>query len=707
MLAEMFIFDTVKVIPERWELYRDGQLIKLEPKVFDTLLVLIRHAGQPVSKDELLSQVWPDTIANESSLSRNISVLRAALDPNSPDRYIRTFRNGGYALYAEVQSTTCLAEEKPIKLAEVTKRENARPKRHRNWLVFIGTLLITFVILGYRMFPPGPKPVLALHQLTTDSAQSDIHDAVIAPFGNIVAYATSTQIIAQNLHTGNNTYIPIPGSTAVTRLEWFSDGVRLLVSGFDLSTSQQNLFVLSTLDRNLDLMQTDAAIGVPSPDGSMVAFVRNNNQLWVSNSDGSNSRIMAKAFFNGSSLGAIRFSEDGKYIFASFINYDDNHSSIESYRLDSGETKEVLKLDTPILDYLPLDHGAILISRVKVSSTIENDVVIVKDASHISDPILTPPPGYVYRGFSVSADRKIVVFIQDLMQSDVYVARLIKGQAGLQEVKRLTLNDRSDRPAAWLDNQTVLFYSDRDGHYNIYKQSINDDSAENLTNSGELDSAWPVVTADRRWMFYFAVNNPSSVVSVTLMRKPLAGGKPEAMESSKDMTRSMRCALANKNCVVAERTDDGRIFYLFEPDSGQKKLVARVKWIPGVTYYDWDLSPDGMLIAYLDYVSGSHHIRIIPVENGINGKNIEVAAKNPLRTLMWDAEGSGFYISTYDGNSQNMQLNHVSLNREVTVMLRDPTGEDGWAIPSPDGNYLAFQKFNHKTHLWLMKRDSW
>ncbi|MGH9823972.1 MAG: winged helix-turn-helix domain-containing protein, partial [Blastocatellia bacterium] len=40
-------------------LLRDGEAIPLTPKAFDTLTVLVQNSGHIVSKDELMSQVWP------------------------------------------------------------------------------------------------------------------------------------------------------------------------------------------------------------------------------------------------------------------------------------------------------------------------------------------------------------------------------------------------------------------------------------------------------------------------------------------------------------------------------------------------------------------------------------------------------------------------------------------------------------------------
>jgi protein kinase/serine/threonine-protein kinase len=68
-----------------------------------TLLFLVRNCGRVVSKDEILSAVWPDTFVSEVALARNIHQLRQALeDEIESPRYIETVHKKGYRLIAAV-----------------------------------------------------------------------------------------------------------------------------------------------------------------------------------------------------------------------------------------------------------------------------------------------------------------------------------------------------------------------------------------------------------------------------------------------------------------------------------------------------------------------------------------------------------------------------------------------------------------------------
>ena len=86
-------------------LSRGTEVIPLRLKVFDTLCVLVEHAGRLVTKDELLTAVWPDTTVEENNLNHNISVLRKALGEKATgQQYIETVPRLGYRFVAAVEA---------------------------------------------------------------------------------------------------------------------------------------------------------------------------------------------------------------------------------------------------------------------------------------------------------------------------------------------------------------------------------------------------------------------------------------------------------------------------------------------------------------------------------------------------------------------------------------------------------------------------
>jgi DNA-binding winged helix-turn-helix (wHTH) protein len=93
-------------------LLRDGATVRLTPKAFDTLFVLVRHASQVVEKEQLLKEVWPDIFVEEGSLSHNIHGLRKALgDDSSEPRYIETIPKRGYRFVAPVKRSQAATQQ--------------------------------------------------------------------------------------------------------------------------------------------------------------------------------------------------------------------------------------------------------------------------------------------------------------------------------------------------------------------------------------------------------------------------------------------------------------------------------------------------------------------------------------------------------------------------------------------------------------------
>jgi DNA-binding winged helix-turn-helix (wHTH) protein/tetratricopeptide (TPR) repeat protein len=101
---ELYEFGPFRVDPEKETLQRAGEPVRLTPKTFQILLVLVRHSEQVVTKDALMKTVWPDTFVEEANLSRNIFMLRKALGESPQDhRYIVTVPGRGYRLAENVR----------------------------------------------------------------------------------------------------------------------------------------------------------------------------------------------------------------------------------------------------------------------------------------------------------------------------------------------------------------------------------------------------------------------------------------------------------------------------------------------------------------------------------------------------------------------------------------------------------------------------
>jgi serine/threonine protein kinase/DNA-binding winged helix-turn-helix (wHTH) protein len=94
------------------ELRVRGQTVELEAKPLDVLLQLLLHAGEVVTKEELLESVWPDVMVVDGSLATAVSKLRKAMgDEEHPA--IATLPRVGYRMAVPVYCKTVASAAGP------------------------------------------------------------------------------------------------------------------------------------------------------------------------------------------------------------------------------------------------------------------------------------------------------------------------------------------------------------------------------------------------------------------------------------------------------------------------------------------------------------------------------------------------------------------------------------------------------------------
>src|SRR5271163_574880 len=91
------------VNPKSGEISRNGDVAHVEVRTMRLLLCLAEHAGEVVSIDDLLNQVWSDVIVAPDSVYQAVTSLRRLLgdDPKQPT-YIATVPRLGYRMVATV-----------------------------------------------------------------------------------------------------------------------------------------------------------------------------------------------------------------------------------------------------------------------------------------------------------------------------------------------------------------------------------------------------------------------------------------------------------------------------------------------------------------------------------------------------------------------------------------------------------------------------
>ncbi len=101
--AAGYHFDEFYLDADNRELRRSGELVALNSKYFDVLLLLIKHGGQLVEKQTIFERVWDGVFVTDAALTQCIKDIRKQLgDDASNPRYIKTVPKHGYLFIGAV-----------------------------------------------------------------------------------------------------------------------------------------------------------------------------------------------------------------------------------------------------------------------------------------------------------------------------------------------------------------------------------------------------------------------------------------------------------------------------------------------------------------------------------------------------------------------------------------------------------------------------
>src|SRR5687768_3210617 len=101
--VSQFRIGALLVQPDRLSIVREGVTTALEPRMMEVLVALAERAGEVISAEQLLIEIWRGTFYGDNPVHKTIAQLRRRLGDRSrePD-YIETIRKRGYRLAARV-----------------------------------------------------------------------------------------------------------------------------------------------------------------------------------------------------------------------------------------------------------------------------------------------------------------------------------------------------------------------------------------------------------------------------------------------------------------------------------------------------------------------------------------------------------------------------------------------------------------------------
>lgn len=187
---------------------RAGHVVQLQSKILQVLACLIAAQGQLVTIEQLMSQVWGNTIVSPNTLQRCIAQLRKAFADNSQtQRLIKTYPRRGYALLLKPEpcdgvdiSQSLAAQHHPgktcadVELASPQRRFTATARRYRRVLTPLALVFCVGVaVSGYQTAqtdqPSHHRPLQFSLQSRLTATEAHEQRAVYAPDGNWIAFS--------------------------------------------------------------------------------------------------------------------------------------------------------------------------------------------------------------------------------------------------------------------------------------------------------------------------------------------------------------------------------------------------------------------------------------------------------------------------------------------------------------------------------------
>ena len=552
------------------------------------------------------------------------------------------------------------------------------------------------------------RPVVTERQLTHNTPENRLLSSAISPDGKHLAFADTKGLRLSVIDTGEVHDIPLPVElqARIWGVSWFPDGERLLLTASS-ETEGYVLWSTSVFGGAPRKLRTHVRRAQVSPEGSSIAFtIGSIREVWVMGANGENPR----KFLQGGPYVALAWSPTGQrlaYIEPSSVRGElgsEYGGSIETVPLGGGAP--TLVISDPGLEAAnsistslgwARDGRLMFALRERSGSEYGNLSAIMTDP-RTGKPVggtakITNWYGVIPLDASVTKDGSRLALSKFRPRGDVYVGELKEKGTRLDPPRRLTLSDSNNFPDAWTpDSRAILFESDRTGKIQIFRQQLEQDTAEPLI-PGADDEQGAMFSPDGAWVLYGATSNEgkSPPLSLRLMRWPTSGGSPEqVLEAPLKAAPNIDCpAHLGASCLWSRVEENYLVFYSLDPLKGLGKEVARTK--EPVSPNGWSVSPEGARIAIVTRDGP----RILDLRNRAE-RNLLIP--EGILGLCWAADGNALYGSDY------YSIWRIGLDGKTRHLLdRGRSQALSFVYPSPDGRYLTFGQRSFEDSVWLLE----
>ncbi|MFY9729391.1 MAG: winged helix-turn-helix domain-containing protein [Candidatus Acidiferrales bacterium] len=573
-------FDAFELDVTSGELRKAGILLKLQPQPFRVLLLLIERAGQVVTREEIQRCLWTDStfVDFEHGINFSINQIRGALvDSAENPRYVETIPRRGYRFIGRVEqpSAGSISAPKPALASEL---ETAAPRRWRliatKHKVGLGAVILIILALSvvaeygiHSLFHHRhaiPFQDFEITQLTTNGKTAL---AAISPDGNylvsVVVDDGKSSLWLRHIQTNSDTQVIPPADGSYGEVSFSADGSYIYFLKVD-EYGANDLFRVPVLGGTPQVLARDVDSNpVFSPGGDRIAFLRINDpdlnmyRLIVSNSDGTNERVVARGPMLDAPL-PVAWSSDGKQFLGiqpgiqpAYPSPPIGGSSIASFDVASGQQHPLAAFDDLLVDMVPVpvEQGFLVLYRSRSRDFRGQQIGFVSPSASKLWAVTRDTNDYAT--MTLSSDGKTLVTVQRKDDPALYLLPTASYAVNPPNQVLAQQNDISD--FAWASN-TELYVARRSG---LFRASIDGSSNVPLILDPHATVSHVASCGPGRFAAFAWAGHGDGHTASNLWRVDAAGSSPKQIVNDE-----------NYDAVEPVCSPDGKWLYYVQDQSG-------------------------------------------------------------------------------------------------------------------------------------------
>lgn len=626
-----------RVQPQINCVHRNGTEIHLEPKVMQVLVLLSKNQGEVISKDRLLQSVWPGVFVGEDVLTRSISEIRRVLvdDARAP-RFIQTIPKTGYRLIAPVIFDPSGDLQLPVQ--ELV--QNLEPKNEA----------------GFAPHSNGAGPAPLAPELPAPMAASSAQEARAVFTHWVPAAIVVLALFAMSLF-----------------LFWF---IRSRISSRPVAKPYRTVPLTSYPGS-----EGQAAF---SPDGNQIAFVWNGI-------NGDNKDIYVKILGSATPLRLTTdpaddvspaWSPDGRYI--AFMRHGQQNAIYIVPAIGGAERKIHTLSDTTSWEYAGLawsKDGRHVIFPDRPSSQAPSALFSVSVDTLAVHRLTSPPKDWDGDWTPVvSPEGSKIAFVRgpESAARDVYVMN----ESGSGEPVRLTHSNRLIVGLTWTrDGKYLVFSSNRDGSFGLWKVPVSGGAPQRLNVGGE-NSYSPAISPSGNMLAYSHGTGTWDIVRVDLKSSAKKILTDQILSSNEQDAAPQFSPDSKRIAFQSWRSGEQEIWTCAADGSSPAQLTSFGGPLTGSPRW----SPDGHLIAFDSRPQGFAHIFLMSPDGGVP-RQLTTGSSNDI-VPSWSPDGKWVYFGS--NRSGSWQIWKIAPTGGTPQQLTKQGGMV--ALASPDGQWVYYTR---------------